>query len=98
MDLATRKMVYYGLLGLLVAGSTVAVFQVAPQVFPTSLLAKDGTLSIYLASIQSDIPSNPMITLSALQSPVPQNPQRGSILSLNVTIDSVTVHSNGNSN
>jgi len=27
MDLATRKMVYYGLIGLLIAGSTVALFQ-----------------------------------------------------------------------
>ncbi len=100
MDLATRKMVYYGLLGLLVAGSTIAVFQVAPQVFPTSLLAKDGTLSIYLESIQPDISSNPMITFSPLQSPISQNPPglSNSLLSLNVTIDSVTIHSNSDSN
>ncbi len=99
MDLATRKMVYYGLLGLLIAGSTIAVFQVAPQVFPASLLAKDGTLSIYLGSIQSDISSNPVRTYSPLQSPIPQTPQKssGSILSLNVTIDSVTIHSSGDS-
>ena len=45
MDLATRKMVYYGLLGLLLAGSTIAVFRVAPQMIPVQFLAKDGTVS-----------------------------------------------------
>jgi hypothetical protein len=96
MDLATRKIMYYGLVGLLIAGSTIAVFQASPvQFFP-----KDGTLSIYLADIQPDIPSNTLIPLSPLQSPIPQIPQRPSstILSLNVTIDSVTIHSNGDSN
>ncbi len=92
MDLATRRIIYYGLVGLLIAGSTIAVFQASPvQFFP-----KDGTLSIYLA----DISSNTLIPLSPLQSPIPQIPQKpsGSILSLNVTIDSVTIHSNGDSN
>ncbi len=100
LDLATRKMVYYGLLGLLVAGSTIAVFQVAPQIFPTSPLAKDGTLSIYLGSIQPDIFSNPLMAFSPSQSSIPQVPQKpsGSILSLNVTIDSVTIHKNADSN
>jgi hypothetical protein len=96
MDLATRKIMYYGLVGLLIAGSTIVVFQASPvQFFP-----KDGTLSIYLADIQPDIPSNTLIPLSPLQSPIPQIPQKpsGSILSLNVTIDSVIIHSNGDSN
>jgi len=96
MDLATRKMLYYGLVGLLIAGSTIALFQASPvQIFP-----KDGTLSIYLADIQPDIPSNTLIPFSPLQSPIPLILQRpsGSILSLNVTIDSVTIHSNADSN
>ena len=96
MDLATRKMLYYGLVGLLIAGSTIALFQASPvQIFP-----KDGTLSIYLADIQPDIPSITLIPFSPLQSPIPLIPQSpsGSILSLNVTIDSVTIHSNADSN
>src|SRR5712692_3344019 len=99
MDLATRKMVYYGLLGLLIAGSTIAVFQVAPQTFPTSFLAKDGTLSVYLGSIQSDISGNPMITSSPLQSLGSQLSAKPSLilLSLNVTIDSVTIHKTNDS-
>jgi len=96
MDLATRKMLYYGLVGLLIAGSTIALFQASPvQIFP-----KDGTLSIYLADIQPDIPINTLIPFSPLQSPIPLIPQRpsGTVLSLNVTIDSVTIHSNADSN
>ncbi len=96
MDLATRRMIYYGLLGLLIAGSTIAFFQASP----VQILPKDGTLSIYLSSIQTDISGNPMISFTALQSPISQTPQKlsGSLLSLNVTIDSVTIHSNGDSN
>src|SRR5438477_11821977 len=96
MDLATRKMVYYGLVGLLIAGSTIALFQASPA----QILPRDGTLSIYLANIQPDISGNPGITLSALPSPILQTPQKlfGSLLSLNVTIDSVTIHSNGDLN
>ena len=96
MDLATRKMVYYGMVGLLIAGSTIALFQASPA----QILPRDGTLSIYLANIQPDISGNPGITLSALPSPILQTPQKlfGSLLSLNVTIDSVTIHSNGDLN
>jgi hypothetical protein len=75
MDPATRKMVYYGLVGLLIAGSTIAFFQASP----VQILPKDGTLSIYLADIQT-----------------PQTQSSG-LLSLNVTIDSVTIHSNADS-
>lgn len=95
MDLATRKMVMYGLLGLLVAGSTIALFQVSP----VQLIPKDGTLSVYLASIQPDIPGNPNIASSASQSPLAHVSGRpnGTLLSLNVTIDTVTIHKNGDS-
>jgi hypothetical protein len=100
MDLATRKMVYYGLLGLLVAGSTIAVFQVAPQVFHTTILPKDGTLSIYLTNIQPDISGNQMISSSPLQLPPTHASGKPSLnlLSLNVTIDSVTIHETNDSN
>src|SRR5438552_13360363 len=96
MDLATRKMVYYGLVGLLIAGSTIALFQASPA----QILPRDGTLSIYLANIQPDISGNPGITLSALLSSILHTPQKhfGSLLSLNITIDSVTIHSNDDAN
>jgi len=93
MDLATRKMVYYGLIGLLIAGSTVALFQASPS----QILPKDGTLLIYLSSIQPDITVDPNIATIATQaSPasVSEGPCR-TVLSLNVTIDSVTIHKNG---
>src|SRR5713101_7545527 len=94
MDLATRKMVYYGLVGLLLAGSTIAAFQVAPvQLFP-----KDGILSVYLSNIQPDIQGNLVIPFSPLLSPISQTSQRLTLLSLIVTIDSVTIHTNGDSN
>ncbi len=96
MDLATRKMVYYGLVGLLLAGSTIAAFQVAPvQLFP-----KDGILSVYLSKIQPDIQGNLVIPFSPLLSPISQTSQRlpVTLLSLDVTIDSVTIHANGDSN
>ena len=96
MDLATRKMVYYGLVGLLIAGSSVALLQASPF----QILPKDGTLSIYLSSIQSDISGNPNIASSAMQAPLAHVSGRpsGTLLSLNVTIDSVTVHKNGDMN
>src|SRR2546425_7563845 len=96
MDLATRKMVYYGLVGLLLAGSTIALFQTSPVQF----LPKDGTLSIYLADIQPDILGNQLIPFSALQSPISQASQKlsGTLLSLNVTIYLLTIHKNGDPN
>src|SRR5437763_16609822 len=100
MDLATRKMVYYGLVDLLIAGSTIALFQASPVQF----LPKDGSLSIYLADIQPDIQpdiqGNQVISFGPLLSPISQTPQglSASLLSLNVTIDSVTIHSNGDLN
>jgi hypothetical protein len=101
MDLATRKMVYYGLLGLLIAGSTIAVFRVAPQVVPVQFLAKDGTFAVYFNSIPSDIQSNQGMSNPGLQSitqPVtPSNPGISlfTIISLDVTIDSVMIHKSG---
>jgi uncharacterized protein DUF4382 len=91
MDLATRRMVYFGIIGLLLAGSMIAVFQVSP------VLAKDGTVSIYMSSIQSDIKGQPTIT----DDPQSVNAHisgrlNGTLMSLNVTIDSVTIQSNDN--
>jgi Domain of unknown function (DUF4382) len=101
MDLATRKMVYYGLLGLLIAGSTIAVFRVAPQIVPVQFLAKDGTFAVYFNSIPSDIQSNPGMPNSGLQSitqPITA-PTSGvslfTIVSLYVTVDSVIIHKSG---
>jgi len=98
MDLATRRMVIYGLFGLLIAGSTIAAFQVVPAPF----LAKDGTLSIYFSGIQSDILSNqPIATQAAFSSatqPVIPSSGTANIVSLNVTIDSASLHKSGDPN
>jgi hypothetical protein len=98
MDLATRKMFYYGLVGLLMAGSTIAAF----QVIPTPFLAKDGTLSIYFSGIQSDILSNQSIAQVAFLSAAPPSTspsgKSANIVSLNVTIDSASLHRRGDTN
>ncbi len=88
MDLATRKMVMYGLLGLLVAGSTIALFRVAPQVLP----AKDGTISVYFSSIPSDIQSNQSGSNFVPVQGLGLNPPAP--VSVNVTIDSISFHDN----
>jgi hypothetical protein len=94
MDLATRKMVYYGLLGLLMAGSTIAVFRVAPQVVPVQFLAKDGTFAVSFSSIPSDIQSNRSGSALAAQSLALNPPLRPIPVSVNVTIDSISFHDN----
>jgi hypothetical protein len=94
MDLATRKMVYYGLLGLLIAGSTIAVFRVAPQVVPVQFLSKDGTFAVYFNSIPSDIQSNQSGSALAAQSLALNPPLRPIPVSVNVTIDSISFHDN----
>jgi Domain of unknown function (DUF4382) len=96
MDLATRKMVYYGLLGLIIAGSTITVFRVTPQVVPVQFLAKDGTFAVYFSSIPSDIQSNPSgSTLVAVQGLELNLPTHQIIpVSVNVTIDSISLHDN----
>jgi hypothetical protein len=100
MDLATRKMVYYGLLGLLIAGSTIAVFREAPNVLPViPILVKDGTLSVYFKNIPSDISGNQGMPNSGQSSgTLPINahsPELVTVLSLNVTIDSIAFHTSG---
>jgi hypothetical protein len=99
MDLATRKMVYYGLLGLLIAGSTIAAFRVAPQVIPVQFLSKDGTFAVYFNNIPSDISSNQGTpNLSPLTSTLSVNPHPPGLLTvvnLNVTIDSIAFHESG---
>ncbi len=93
MDRATRRMLYFAVIGLLLASSMIAVFQATP------VLAKDGTVSVYLSNIQSDINGQPTITGSSSQSVnahVSGSPT-GTLLSLNVTIDSVSINRNDNS-
>ena len=97
MDLATRRMVYYALVGLLMAGSTIAAFQVVP----TPFLAKDGTLSIYFSVMQSDILSNQpiaQVAFSSAATPSASSSGKLNIVSLNVTIDSASLHRNGDTN
>ncbi len=93
MDRATRKMLYFAVIGLLLASSMIAVFQATP------VLAKDGTVSVYLSNIQSDINGQPTITGSSSQSVNAHVSGRptGTLLSLNVTIDSVSIDRNDNS-
>ncbi|HWY28780.1 MAG TPA: DUF4382 domain-containing protein [Candidatus Sulfotelmatobacter sp.] len=99
MDLATRKMVYYALLGLLIAGSTITVFRVAPQVIPVQFLSKDGTFAVYFNSIPSNSSGNQGISnVGFLPSTLPINarpPGLLTVVSLNVTIDSIAFHQSG---
>jgi uncharacterized protein DUF4382 len=91
MDRATRKMLYFAFLGLLLAGSMIAFLQEDP------MLSKDGTVSVYISNIQSDIVGKPTITGSSPQSGNAHVSGRpGTLLSLNVTFDSVTIERNDN--
>ncbi len=71
MDRAARSVLFFAIIGLLTASSVIGVFQYVP------VIAKDGTVSVYLTSTSPDIQSDTKIT------------------SLNVTIDSVSVHRSG---
>ena len=71
MDRAARSMLYFGFVGLLVAGSLIAVLQT------TTVIAKEGVVSVYFSSIASDIQGNPGFEVT----------------SLSITIDSISVHS-----
>jgi uncharacterized protein DUF4382 len=96
MDLATRKMVYYGLLGLLIAGSTIAVFRMSSQVVSIPILAKDGTLAVYFSSIPSDIQSNQSGSNFVAVQHLGLNPPTRQIIpvSVSVTIDAISFHDN----
>jgi hypothetical protein len=102
MDAATKSVILFGVIGLLLAGSVIAVFQVKPGFVP--ILAKDGTVSIYMSSIQPDISGNPTVTYSGYMASAPpiNTPSSGkpslNIISLNVTIDSVLIHKSGEGN
>ena len=101
MDLATRKMMYYGLLGLLIAGSTIAAFREVPRIIPVQFLTPDGTFAVYFSSIASDIQGNP--SSQPLGAPLVSLSSSGhgtgntlfTVVSLEVTIDSVMIHQNG---
>jgi hypothetical protein len=94
MDLATRKMVYYGLLGLLIAGSTIAAFRISQGTVP--ILAKDGTLAVYFSSIPSDIQSNQSGSNPVAVQDLGLNAPTHQIVpvSVNVTVDSISFHDN----
>ena len=83
MDRAARSMLYFGFVGLLVAGSLIAVLQT------TTVIAKEGVVSVYFSRIASDIKNDPNILDQAVLG-------ARQIMSLNVTIDSVQVHRGGN--
>jgi len=86
MDRAARSMLYFGFVGLLVAGSLIAVLQT------TTVIAKEGVVSVYFSSIASDVRNNPNIPDQAGPGLRPQI----EIMSLSVTVDSVQVHRGGN--
>lgn len=92
MDRATRRMLYFGVVGLLLAGSLIAVFQESP------VLQKDGTVSVYMSSIQYDTSGKLTITGGSPQSVNSHGSGKptGTVLSLNVTIDSVSIDRNDN--
>ena len=87
MDPAARRMLFFGIIGILIATSVVGVFRTLP------IVAKNGTVSVYFASILSDIQVDPTVS----EATVTGRPG-AEIVSLNVTIDSVSVHRNGAGN
>ncbi len=91
MNPAAKSILLFGLVGLILAGSVVAVFQVTP------IFAKEGKIEVYFANVPSDILSDPstaeFATPDAAQAP--GRPALGQITSLNITIDSVQVHKSG---
>ncbi len=86
MDRAARSVLFFAIIGLLTASSVIGVFQSVPFV------AKDGTVSVYLASNSPDIQSDTNVSEGLATEGAQPSVQ---IISLNVTIDSVSVHRSG---
>lgn len=86
MDRALLKMLYFGLVGLLIAGSIITVFQTTP------VIAKEGTVSVYFTGIASDIQGDPNVPVDVAAG---AGRPGVDLLSLTVTIDSVSVHQSG---
>jgi hypothetical protein len=94
MDAATRRVFLFSLVGLLLATSTIVVFQLAPFV-PRP--PEYGTVSIYLASTPSDISGGQNVApyaaiIMAPPAGTPASEGSATITSLSVTISSVLVH------
>ncbi len=88
MNSAAKRTLYFALIGLMLSGATVAVFEMAHP------FAKYGTVSVYFAY------ASPSVDYQVDQFTIPQVPPgtqgpqgKPTIMSLNVTIDSVQVHS-----
>ncbi len=86
MDRALLSMLYSGLVGLLIAGSIITVFQTTP------VIAKEGTVSVYFTGIASDIQGDPNVPVDVAAG---AGRPGVDLLSLTVTIDSVSVHRSG---
>lgn len=87
MNKAVKGVLQFAIVGLLMAGAVVAVFEVVNP-FP-----KEGTIAVYFAyaAPQVDIQGDQYIVTQA--APATGSPDRPNVLSLEVTIDSVRVHS-----
>lgn len=96
MDAATKSVLFFGMIGLVIAGSMIAVFQVRPSSIP--ILTKDGTMSVYMGGIQSDISGNQDMTGVSQYTGLLASAKPNGILSLNVTIDSVSIHQSNAAN
>ncbi len=77
-------MLYFGLAGLLIAGSAITVLETVPVV------AKEGTVSVYFSGIALNTRGDPNVLPQTVQGILSLR-----ILSLNVTIASVSVHRAG---
>lgn len=88
MNAAAKGILHFALVGLIMAGAVVAVFEVTHP-FP-----KEGTISVHFAHAapQVDIQGDQYIVSQAPHA-VGGPPDRPIVLSLEVTIDSVQVHS-----
>ncbi len=85
MDRAARSILFSAVIGLLTATSVIGVLQTIP------LIAKDATVSVYFTGVASDIQFDPAASQTYIASGRPTL----DILSLNLTMDSVSVHRNG---
>ena len=87
MNSAAKSVLYFALIGLVLAGAVVGVFEVAHP------LAKDGTVAVYFAFASPQVIQGYQNAILQVPTGAGGPPGRLTVLSLNVTIDSVHVHS-----
>lgn len=87
MRSAAKSVLYFALIGLMLAGAVVGVFEVAQP------FAKDGTVVVYFAFASPQVVQDDQNAIIQAPPGAGGPPERPTVLSLSVTIDSVQVHS-----